>query len=342
MRDAPDTTPADPPGTADTGPPRIFLPAEGDPELSSWQLGRRAHCEIPTRGVRSDRPLESVPQQASAFSRVMPAECAFSHGTAADLLSIPVPRRIQQRPELDVMRPTGSPPLERQGVRAHSGLEHRTVIEHDGLPLTSPADTWCDLAAPWLGLTVDELIIAGDAVCELIAVTKFQDEQHPRLHPGDEGWEQDSALRGILRMMETLKKRRRHKGKARLLEAFPHLRPRVWSPMETRLRLILLRAGLPEPLLNAEVHFAHGGGRIMTGDLVWREQRVIGEFHGLDHRSLKTRAADSSKRGLAEADGWRVVEVFKHQIFEDRHRSELIRRFAAHLDIPTHEVNFWA
>lgn len=341
MRDSPEVTPAGRSERVDRRPPRIFLPAEGHPELSSWQLGRQAHCEIPTRGVRSDRPLDSVPDQACAFFRVLPANCAFSHGTAARILGIPVPQRIQRRSELDVMRPTGSPPLERQGVRAHSGLEHRTVVSHEALSLTSPADTWCDLAAPWLGFTVDELIIAGDAVCELLAVTRFQDELHPRLRPGDQGWERDSALRGISRMMHTLAARRRHKGKARLLEAFPHLRPRVWSPMETRLRLILLRAGLPEPLLNAEVHFAHGGGRIMTGDLVWREQRVIGEYHGLDHRSLKSRAADSSKRGLAEADGWRVVEVFKHQVFEDRHRAELIRRLATHLGIPLDQVNLW-
>lgn len=327
----------------DTDPPpiRIFSPAEGAEWLSAWQLGRSSAVCIPTPGVRSDREAETVTERASAFVKAVPDDCAFSHRTAAEILGIPIPRRHESAEDLDLMRTRRRPPIKRAGTRWHSGLEHRSIVTVADLPVTSPADTWCDLAAPWLGLSIDDLIIAGDAVCELLATTRFQDELHPRLHPGDEGWERDRALRGILRMMQTLGARRRHKGKGRLLEAFPHLRPRVWSPMETRLRLLLLRARLPEPLLNAEVHFAHGGGRIMTGDLVWPEQRVIGEFHGLHHAALKTRAADSTKRGLAEADGWRVIEVFKHQVFEDRYRAELLRRFATHLDVPLHQVNLW-
>lgn len=242
---------------------------------------------------------------------------------------------------LDVMRATHAPPLKRARVQSHRGLEHREVSMCEEVRVTSPADTWCDLAAPHLGLAVDDLVVAGDAVCEIIARTRFQDEHHPVVRPGDVDWERDPALRGIARMLETLKQRKRHKGKARLLEAVPDLRPRVWSPMETRTRLTLIRAGLPEPLLNAEVHFAHGGGRLMTGDLVWPEQRVIGEYHGAEHGTLKARAADSSKRGLAEADGWRVIEVFSHQILEDQHRPELIRRFAIALGVPFDHVNFF-
>lgn len=319
---------------------RIFTPAEGVSDgIPLWKL-RTPHRVIPTSGVRSDRPLDGLLEHAQAFAVALPPDCAYSHGTAAQLWGIPVPRRVEGRPVLDVMRDSRHPPLKRARVLSHRGLEHRAVAQREGLRVTSLADTWCDLAAPWLGMRVDDLIIAGDAVCELVARTRFQDELHPGRKPGEREWELDPALRGIRQMLVTLKQRRRHKGKARLLEAFPHLRPRVWSPMETRTRLVIIRAGLPEPLLNAEVHFAGGGGLLMTGDLVWPKQLVMGEYHGADHGSLKARGADSTKRGLAEADGWRVIEVFAHHIFEDRDRAELIRRFAIALGVPFEDVNF--
>lgn len=322
-------------------PPRIFLPVEGAPDLSSWQVGRSRHCEIPTRGVRADRELTTLRERGSAFVRVIPEHCAFSHGTAAQLLGIPVPRRIERRADLDVMRPSSRPPLMREGVRSHRGLERRQVLFRDRLPVTSPADTWCDLAGPSMRLTVDELIEAGDAVAELISPTRLRSEVHPLVLPGEDGWEEDPVLRGFVQMMATLKQRRRHKGKALLLEAFPHLRPRVWSPMETRLRLILIRAGLPEPMLNLTVNFADGGGRMLTGDLVWPRLMVIGEYHGRMHLQLRTRSQDSDKRGLAEADGWRVIEVFSHHVNDARHRPEMIRRFAIALGLDRNTVNLW-
>lgn len=327
--------------TAKPPPPRIFLPDEGAPNLSTWQVGRSTHCEIPTRGVRADRELETLRERASAFVKAIPEDCAFSHGTGAQLLGIPMPRRIEGRTDLDVMRPSDRPPVVREGVRSHRGLERRQVVLQDGLAVTSPADIWCDLAGPSMRLTVDELIEAGDAVAELIAPTMLRDEAHPLLLPGDDGWEADPVLRGFVRMMATLRKRRRHKGKALLLEAFPHLRPRVWSPMETRLRLMLIRAGLPEPMLNLTVNFADGGGRMMTGDLVWPHRKVIGEYHGKMHLQLRTRSHDSDKRGLAEADGWRVIEVFSHHVNDERHRPEIIRRFAIALGLDLHAVNLW-
>lgn len=323
-------------------PPRIFLPQDGAPDLSAWHLRRREYCEIPTRGVRSDRQLETLAERGSAFVKAIPQDCAFSHGTAAQLLEIPVPGRIERRTDLDVMRTSDRPPVVRDGVRSHRGLEHRQIVMEHGLPVTAPADTWCDLASPTVRLTVDELIVAGDAVAELIAPTMFQDESHPGVRPGDDGWEGDPVLRAFAQMMATLRQRRRHKGKALLLEAFPHLRPRVWSPMETRLRLMLLRAGLPEPMLNLTVHFADGGGRLMTGDLVWPRLKVIGEYHGAMHLQLRTRSQDSDKRGLAEADGWRVIEVFSHHVNDERRRPEIIRRFAIALGVDLHTVNLWA
>ncbi|KAB7745472.1 hypothetical protein GA707_05980 [Nostocoides sp. F2B08] len=224
-------------------------------------------------------------------------------------------------------------------MRSHNGAELRLLVERDGLNVTSAADTWVDLAAPWLGLTVEELVVAGDAACELIAPTRWETEEvHPTLRPGEKGWLTDPALGGIAHLWRAMARRRRHKGKAQLLEALPLMRPRVWSPMETRSRLLVTRAGLPEPLLNAWVR-GPDGEEILKGDLTWRRQRTVGEFQGAPHAGLDARGKDSAKRGLAEAAGWRVVEIFKADIFESWRRTELIRRLAIHIGVSLDQIS---
>ena len=53
--------------------------------------------------------------------------------------------------------------------------------------------------------------------------------------------------------------------------------------METRTRLMFVKAGIPEPRLNAAVRDADGEW-LLTGDLVWDEKRVVAEYQGSTHR----------------------------------------------------------
>ena len=77
------------------------------------------------------------------------------------------------------------------------------------------------------------------------------------------------------------------------------------------------RAGFPEPELNAVVRDAHGGW-LLEGDLVWRKQRVIGEYQGSDHASIRRRSADSSRATGAEAEGYRVLEIYAEDVYRGR------------------------
>ncbi len=47
---------------------------------------------------------------------------------------------------------------------------------------------------------------------------------------------------------------------------------------------MVMRAGLPEPLLNEDV-VSHSGQWLGCGDLVWLEQRVVGEYQGVEFHS---------------------------------------------------------
>ena len=77
------------------------------------------------------------------------------------------------------------------------------------------------------------------------------------------------------------------------------------SPQETRLRLILVRGGLPRPTTQIEI--AHLRIRV---DLGWREWKVAVEYDGLQHwTDGRQRSWDIERIVLLEAEGWSVVRV---------------------------------
>lgn len=103
--------------------------------------------------------------------------------------------------------------------------------------------------------------------------------------------------------------------------------------METRTRLMVTRAGLPEPRHDVPVKDASGEW-IATGDVGWQEQRVLVEFLGEDaHSEFKVRRADSYRRTLIEEAGWIYVEIFAIDVFNSGRRALLLERLARHLGI---------
>lgn len=77
------------------------------------------------------------------------------------------------------------------------------------------------------------------------------------------------------------------------------------SPQETRLRLILVRGGLPKP--TTQIEFQHLRVRV---DLGWHEWKVAVEYDGLQHwTDSRQRSWDIERIALLEAEGWSVVRV---------------------------------
>ncbi|MBU3751289.1 MAG: DUF559 domain-containing protein [Mycobacterium sp.] len=77
------------------------------------------------------------------------------------------------------------------------------------------------------------------------------------------------------------------------------------SPQESRLRLILVRGGLPPP----ETQIAFRDLRIRV-DMGWREWKVAVEYDGIQHWSdARQRAWDIERIALLEAAGWVVIRV---------------------------------
>ena len=251
----------------------------------------------------------------------MPGDAAFSHVTAARLLTLPLPTSLEAQEALDVMRPTHVAQVRRRGCHGHRGLERREVVDVAGLRVVGPADTWVDLGeVAGRGLGVDDLVVVGDVVA-----TRLDTEAALAVEP----WDGPTAGLGVgvATLGLALDRRTRPRGKLLLGQALPLVRVGSRSPMETRARLMFRRAGFPEPELNAVVRDAHGGW-LLEGDLVWRAQRVIGEYQGYDHASIRRRSADAARASGAESEGWRVLEIFAEDVFGGARRRACLTRFA--------------
>jgi very-short-patch-repair endonuclease len=104
------------------------------------------------------------------------------------------------------------------------------------------------------------------------------------------------------------------RGVGRLRDALTLVRPRVESPKETELRLLLLRAGLPEPEVNVKRRDPLGR-YLGQPDLSWEGCLVSAEYEGDEHRSDPHRWRNDIDRVERFTDaGWRVVRVTQRDL----------------------------
>ena len=92
------------------------------------------------------------------------------------------------------------------------------------------------------------------------------------------------------------------------------VRDRVDSPQETRLRLCVVLAGLPEPEVNPVI--AVGGRRVGRVDLLLRRWRVVLEYEGDQHRTDKRQwNVDIGRQEQLGEGEWTLVRI-THQRME--------------------------
>ena len=110
--------------------------------------------------------------------------------------------------------------------------------------------------------------------------------------------------------------------------ALPSIRSGPRSPAESLIRLIVLRAGFPEPQLNFDVH-DQNGVLVATGDLCWPEFRVVVEYEGDYHRRERSKFRSDVTRGERYADaGWFQLRAHADDVYVDsaEFRERLFRR----------------
>ena len=98
------------------------------------------------------------------------------------------------------------------------------------------------------------------------------------------------------------------------------------SPQETRVRLLVVRGGLPAPVAQ---FVSHRGTFVARVDLGWPAAQVAVEYDGLWHADAAQFARDRARLNRLQEAGWRVVFVTAG----DLHRPQaLVDRIARALD----------
>jgi very-short-patch-repair endonuclease len=146
--------------------------------------------------------------------------------------------------------------------RAPLGAEE--IVRRRGLPTTSALRTVVDLGGR---NPLTEGVVAADLFLHAKLVTIAELRTYIAEHPG---------VKGI----------------ARLRRVVDLAEPKAESPMETRLRMLLVLAGLPKPEVQVPIH--DDLGRFLARpDLLYRDRRLAIEFDGGNHRD---RMVDDNRR----------------------------------------------
>jgi hypothetical protein len=192
---------------------------------------------------------------------------------------------MPERP-VHVSAPEGLREPRGRGVAGHRLGGTVRVALLRGLPLVAACDAWCQLGTR---LELDALIAAGDALI---------------------GWPRPMATEQDVDA--AIQRFGSRPGAVRLRRARSWMRPGSASPRETRLRLLVERTGHPAPECNGVIPLLDGDST--HGDLVFREQRVILEYDGEQHRTdEKQFHRDVDRLNALALAGWTVIRVTRAQ-----------------------------
>ena len=234
------------------------------------------------RYVAANVPITLLLRAQTALG-IASAGSWISHHTAARLLGGAVP----DVPDIHVTVPDGLSRTRCDGIRSHRGARTAGCTTYRGLRMSTPVQVFCELSA--YGLDLVDLVVLGDSLVKACRVGRAE------LVDATAAWTGPGA--------------RRARRAARLV------RDGVDSPMETRLRLLLVLAGLPEPTVNLILRSADGEWR-MRFDLCYEHLRLIVEYDGRHHAE----SADQWRRDLRRREeldrlGWRILVVTAQDIY---------------------------
>ena len=245
----------------------------------------------------------STLERCSAILQRMPPGAFFSHHTAALIVGIPLPLSLSEQVEVHIGVAAPARSLRSTGIVGHAlRLDHAELQRWHGLPVTSPARTWCDLATV---LTLRQLVAAGDYLI------------HWRM-----------PLVTLAELTLAVERTAGRRGHALLRRALPLLSDRSESSPESEVRVIVVTHGLPRPLVNHPIH-DNQGRLIARADLYFKDYGELVEYEGDHHRTdLSQWRRDLTRTADVEAEGLHVTRVNADDLHQER---ALVGRIAANL-----------
>ena len=225
---------------------------------TAWSF-RRSHRQL-FHGVHVRRDdVVDEPRLNGAALAISPRGSYLSHFSAARLFGGVVP----DDPDVHVTSPRNR--AKARGIAGHRAKRNQQVTTWRGLRTTNPMQTFLDLAQV---LTLVDLVVLGDSLVkrgrltteQLVAFVASSTGPHHRLAT----WAAALVRKG------------------------------VDSPMESRLRLLIVLAGLPEPTVNHRI-VDSDGQLVYRFDLCYLRYGLIIEYDGRQH-------ADSTEQWHHDVD----------------------------------------
>jgi len=220
----------------------------------------------------------------------------FSHVTAARLWKAPLGSSFGPGEPLDVsVRHPGRAPRAR-GIAGHQARADAAICDRFGLPVADPASTFIALGRR---LDHDDLVAVGD---HLVL-------DPPVLDPAD--MRPYVTLAGLRERVAGFS----GWGAAAAASAIRDVREGVEARTESLLRLLLVRAGLPEPEVGVDI-FDRDGRWLGRADMLFRDWRVVTEYDGEQHRTSTTQYhRDETRIENFNRAGYPTVRIRKAHLF---------------------------
>jgi len=243
-------------------------------EGASW---RRLGPEVYAWSGLGDSPAVNL---AAAALR-LPAGAVFSGLTAAWLHDLDA----QPCQPIDVTVPANGGVSGRAGICLHRGsLSKREVTMRHGLPATTIERTLADLC---VSLALTEVVVLADSA----------------LH---------RKLTSIKRLSAIADHFAGRPGATAMRQVIAHSEPAAESPMETRLRMLLVLAGLPRPVAQKSIH-DRWGRFLGRPDLYYPDRKLGLEYDGGTHRA--NLVDDNRRQNRLLAEGIRLLRFTAGDIY---------------------------
>lgn len=236
-----------------------------------------------------------TPDQQTNLGMLLRALCQkhqgirVSHGTAAQMWQLALPNRLRS----DQVIHLSSRQDFRLRLRHHQVVMHRPAVissetvHWQGMRLAHPLRVAVDLKDQ---LRMPEMVVLLDQLLR---------EPRAGLEVRREPWATPAALE------ECLDQQRGARGINVLRQAARLARVGADSPAETRLRLAIVRGGLPEPELQIRLNpFDY---RSRQGDMGYRGRKIVLQYEGEHHFTAEQQAADQRRNAAFEVEGWTVI-----------------------------------
>jgi hypothetical protein len=258
--------------------------AEG-PLTRSMLRGTTWRRLLPDVFVSAETPLDHR-LWCDAVALVLPEGAAIATLSAAylwgvDLLPPDAPVEVAVPPDRR-MRPHPRIAV----VRSPLSLDD--IVHLTGIPVTTPVRTAFDLGRR---PPREKAVVAVDALLRRRVVKPEPLDAYAREHAG---WPGAPLLREVCSLAE----------------------PLTESPMETRLRLVIVDGGLPRPVAQHAIVDARGRF-VARSDLAYPEAMIAIEYEGDHHRERATFQRDIARFNVLRAMGWLVLRFTAEDVLRN-------------------------